>query len=581
MGLLRSVMEQRAIPRSGYGEPAAFLTDLFGGRASLAGTSVTPETATAAPAVLNAVTLIAKTIASLPLHLLKKRSDRGTDEAREHPLFRLVCQQPNPLMTSFEFRELLAVHLELWGNFFAHIETSRAGRIVGLWPLHPSQVTMLLSPDRRQAFYEWQPARGGVEVFTAEEVFHIRGMNSNGYLGQSAIAVARESIGLTLAAEETAAAFYGNDAAPGGVLEHPKALSDEAYKRLKATWNARFQGPRKKGLMAILEEGTTWKTVAMPLKDAQFIETRKFQIEEVARIFDLPPHKLKSLDRATFSNIEHQGIEFLVDSMGPRFVRIEQRLNADLLSESEVERGLFFRFRLEGRLRGDMKARYESYALARQWGWLSTNDIRELEDLNPLPGDEGDDYLVPLNMLPAGGATPPAKPPAATPPRTPGAAPAAPEPDADDEERTSPAAILLGQSVHVLADAFQRCARKESLALRRQLERDGTGADLAAWHEAFWVDHRALVRDALLPACRMLAGAFGRPEGEELARALAEASTAREQVATRAALTTALAQGPDAVRALLDQWDSTRARDAARRERYELLQTLTPRGLAA
>lgn len=573
MGLTRRALEARAVPMSGLANPTSWFGDLMGGRPSLSGVTVTPESAMSTPAVLNAVTLISKTIASLPLVLLRARAGGGTEVAHEHPLHRLLALQPNPLMTSFEFRELLAVHLETWGNFFAAIETSRGGRITALWPLLPNQVTVYLAPDRRQIWYHWVPSQGEPTWFRADELLHVRGMSSNGYIGQSPIGVAREALGLTMAAEEMAAAFFGNDATPGGVLEHPAKLGDKAYERLKSQWKERHGGPRNKGRFAVFEEGMQWKSIGMPLKDAQFIEHRKFQITEIARIFDLPPHKLKDLEKATFSNIEQQDTDFLVDSMGPRFVRIEQRLNTELLSSEELDRGYVFKFRLQGRLRGDQAARGAWYALGRQWGWFSADDVRDLEDMNPLPDGKGKDYMTPLNMIMAGTAPPPKDPP---PP-----APKAPPPESDgdaEEDRQDLVARLVASSVPVLADALQRCARKETLATRRQLERNDDGATLATWHDTFWREHVERVSESLLPTCRMLAGTLGVTEPETLARALAAAAAERERSAARSDLTAAIGTGPDAIRAVLDAWDSTRSRDAAQRERLELVLTLTPRG---
>ena len=377
-------------------------TQVMGGISSATGRTVTPESALQLSAVYACVRILAETVASLPLRVYRRRPDGGKEPAPGHPLYHVLHDAGNPEMTAFELRETMMGHLVLRGNSYAEIERNGyTGDPAALWPLRPDRMTVKRPAQR--LVYEYELPDGTPKVFQASQILHVRGLSSNGIVGMSPIAVAREAIGLGLAAEEFGARFFGNGARPGVVLEHPGELSDAAYERLKGSWNEQHQGLTNAQRLAILEEGMKVSVIGVPPNDAQFLETRKFQVVEIARLFRVPPHMIGDLDRATFSNIEQQSIEFVTHTIRPWTERLEQRYDLSLLDEAERAE-YFVEHLLDGLLRGDITSRYQSYATGRQWGWLSVNDIRALENMNPVEG--GEEYLVPMNMAPAGEAEP-------------------------------------------------------------------------------------------------------------------------------------------------------------------------------
>jgi HK97 family phage portal protein len=246
--------------------------------------------------------------------------------------------------------------------------------------------------------------RVGSTIYDAESVVHVPLLSLDGIKGLSPITLNRMGISLSLSQQQFAAKFYANGSRPSGVLEHPLKLGAEAATRLRENWSQVYAGSANAGKVAILEEGMKFNALTMPLEDAQFIETVRFSREQIAALFRVPPHMIGNLERATFSNIEQQSLEFAVYTLGPYLVKWEQAFANSLLMPSERAE-YYFKFNMDALLRGDSKARSEAYAAARQWGWLSVNDIRELEDENPIPN--GDIYLQPINMYEAG-KTPPA-----------------------------------------------------------------------------------------------------------------------------------------------------------------------------
>lgn len=363
------------------------------------GLAVSPETALQTTAVLACVRVLSETLASLPLVLYRRLKPRGKERALEHYLYPILHDQANPEMTSFEFREVSMSHLATWGNSYANIERE-GDRVKALWPLRPDKMQVWRTSVGLMYKYQLpQSAGGGTRLLSEYEVMHIRGLSPDGIVGYSPIQLARQAVGLSLAMEEFGARFFGNGAIPGAVLEHPGTLSDQAHKHLKESWEEEHQGLTQAHRFAILEEGMKIEKIGIPPEDSQFIQSRKFQVDEIARLYRMPPHMIQDLEHATFSNIEHQGIEFVVHTMGPWLGRWEPRLALSLLSLDE-RRQYFPEFLVEGLLRGDIATRFTAYAIGRQNGWMSANDIRELENQNPIE-EGGDVYLVPLNMIPA------------------------------------------------------------------------------------------------------------------------------------------------------------------------------------
>ena len=346
---------------------------------SLAGKSVTPTSAIQVSAVYACVRVIAETVASLPLHVYET-TDTGSRKANEHPLYRLLHDEPNTEMTSFVWRETMLSHLLLYGNSYCQIIRSGRSKIVGLYPLLPDRMTVDRD-SKGKLTYTYTTSDGKIAYLAPEDVLHIPGLGFDGVMGYSPIALEKAAIGLGIAAEE-----YGN------TVKDPAAL--------RASWNAAYGGSGNASRVAVLEEGMTFTPLSIPNNEAQFLETRKFQVTEICRIFRVPPHMIGDLERATFSNIESQNISFAVHTIRPWLVRIEQAVNRALIPENEKGR-FYAQFNIDGLMRGDYKSRMEGYAIARQNGWMSANDIRALENLNPISEEEGGDaYLVNGNMIP-------------------------------------------------------------------------------------------------------------------------------------------------------------------------------------
>lgn len=363
---------------------------------STAGKSVTAKTAIQMSTVYACVRVIAETIASLPLHV-HQADGQGSRKATEHPLYRILHDEPNTEMTSFVLREVMLSHLLLWGNSYCQIVRNGRGHILGLYPLLPDRMQVDRDSSGKLT-YDYSTRDGKVVRLRPEDVLHIPGLGFDGIMGYSPIALEKNAIGLGLAAEEYGSKFFSNGATPSGVLTHPNTVKDP--KRLRESWNAAYGGSSNSGKVAILEEGMQFSRISMPNNEAQFLETRKFQVSEICRIYRVPPHLVGDLEHATFSNIEHQSISFAMHTIRPWLVRIEQAMNRALFPEKE--KGVFYiQFNLDGLMRGDYKSRMEGYAIGRQNGWLSTNDIRELENMNPVSEEEGGDaLLVNGNMIP-------------------------------------------------------------------------------------------------------------------------------------------------------------------------------------
>lgn len=374
-------------------------------RESTSGRYVDEQTALRFSALFACVTLLADMVSSLPLPIYRRLQPRGKERATDYPLYAILHDQANPEMTSFQWRNTLQMHLGTWGNAFCHIEFAKnggaAGRASELWPITPWRVRREL--ERGVLLYKVRDVDGSEVSYLPNEILHIMWVSLDGRNGLSPVGLAREAVGLGLAAEEYGARFFGNDARPSFVLEHPDKLSDAAYERLKDDWDEDHKGLSKSHRHQILEEGMKLQEVGIPPEDAQFLETRRFQVEEIARWYRIPPHVIGDVDRSTSwgTGIEQQNIGLLTYTLRPWLVRWEQALNSKLIPENERS-SYFVEFLVDGMLRGDIAARYAAYSVGRQWGWLSANDIRELENLNPIDAGGGDDYLVPLNMTPMG-----------------------------------------------------------------------------------------------------------------------------------------------------------------------------------
>lgn len=370
---------------------------LFGRTTS--GKPVNEKTAMQTTAVYACVRILAEAIASLPLHVYEYMTDGSKKLVHDHPLYFLLHDEPNPEMTSFVFRETLMSHLLVWGNAYAQIVRDGAGRVIGLYPLLPNKMDVQRDDygrlyyvysrdsDENPMFKEY-----GSIVLSPDDVLHIPGLGFDGLIGYSPIAMAKNAVGMTLACEEYGASFFANGANPGGVLEHPGVLKDPS--KVRESWNSVYRGVNNAHKIAVLEEGMKYQQIGIPPEEAQFLETRKFQINEIARLYRIPPHMVGDLEKSSFSNIEQQSLEFVKYTLDPWVIRWEQSLQKALLLPSEKKR-YFIKLNVDGLLRGDYQSRMNGYATGRQNGWFSANDIREMENMNPIPDEEGGNlYLI-------------------------------------------------------------------------------------------------------------------------------------------------------------------------------------------
>lgn len=370
---------------------------LFGRTTS--GKPVNERTAMQTTAVYVCVRILAEAVASLPLHVYEYQDDGGKKLVHDHPLYYLLHDEPNPEMTSFVFRETLMSHLLIWGNAYAQIIRDGAGRVLGLYPLLPDKMEVQRD-DRGNIYYVYSRNSDENPMFKeygniklkAEDVLHIPGLGFDGLIGYSPIAMAKNAVGMTLACEEYGASFFANGANPGGVLEHPGVLKDPS--KVRESWNSVYRGVNNAHKIAVLEEGMKYQQIGIPPEEAQFLETRKFQINEIARLYRIPPHMVGDLDKSSFSNIEQQSLEFVKYTLDPWVIRWEQSLQRSLLLPGEKGK-YFIKLNVDGLLRGDYQSRMNGYAVGRQNGWFSANDIREMENMNPIPDEEGGNlYLV-------------------------------------------------------------------------------------------------------------------------------------------------------------------------------------------
>ena len=387
MGIFSRLFKSRDKPTNSYDSPS--YTYFFG--RSNAGKRVTDRTALQHTVVYACVRVLSEAVAQLPLHLYKY-TNSGKERVPQHPLYFLLHDQPNPEMTSFRFRETLMSHILIYGNAYAQIIRNGRGEIIGLYPLTPDRIKVDRDEHNKLIYIysRYDEANPNIKtqgeiVLKQKDVLHIPGLGFDGLVGYSPIAMAKNALGISLACEEYGASFFANGASPSGILEHPGVIKDPS--KIREAWHNAY-GSGNSHKVAVLEEGMKYQPIAIPNNEAQFLETRKFQIEEIARLYRVPLHMIGDLDHATFSNVEHLSLDFVKYSLDPWLVRWEQELMRALLSESEKGK-YFIKFNVEGLLRGDYASRMQGYATARQNGWMSANDIRELEDMNMISEENG------------------------------------------------------------------------------------------------------------------------------------------------------------------------------------------------
>ncbi len=529
MSILGGLLERRGgspeNPSTNLSNPDTWLYQAFGAfgdGSDVAGIVVNERRALQSSAVYAAVRVLAETVASLPLHVYE-RTPGGKSRAVDHPIYNLLHNTPNPEITPFTFFETTQAHVTLWGNAYMEIQRTRSGRPVALWPLLPDRTRPDYSTATKRYLTQLWGGNGLGEtiILPAEDVLHVPGLGFDGRIGYSPIALQRRNIGASLATDDFTARYFGNGSRPGGVLEHPNKLDKAGRENLRESWERSQGGLANSHRVAILEEGMKWNQTSIPNDDAQFLETRKFQVSEIARMFRVPPHLIGDLERSTNNNIEQQSLEFVIYSLRPWLVRWEQALSRSLLTAAD--RPTFFvEFLVDGLLRGDLQTRYAAYAVGRQWGWLSADDVRGIENMNPLPNGDGAEYLKPLNMIPAGAVPAPVGAPPAT---------------ADPAATAAPPAargVLIAAHEELLVDAVHRAQRRETQVVRAAVKKGQSPADAYDGHRDYLL---RTLQPPLAAFARAYAGLAGATLPPEIIRGFAEAAADRMMTASRGAWT--------------------------------------------
>lgn len=356
------------------------------------GQNVNQASAMTYSAVWAAVRAISEGVASLPLQVFRRGHDGSRSKANDHPLYRILHDQPNPEMSALTFRETLMGHALVWGNGYAEIVRDKnTGRVQQLWPLDPSLVEPVRD-ENGELYYKY-----GSLIYLPTEILHIKGLSFDGVKGYSVIAQAKNSIGLGMAVEEFGSTFFGQGGKPAGVISVPGKLNSEAIQNMRKSWEDMHATVKNAHRVAILQNGVTYQTIGTPPDDAQWIASRSFQLQEVARWFKIPASKIGA-GAGTYSSLEQDNLAFLQETLRPWLIRWEQEINFKLISSLDQ---LYAEHNQDALLRGDTAGRSAFYASALSWGWLSRNDVRALENLPPFEG--GDAYMVPKNMDPAFG----------------------------------------------------------------------------------------------------------------------------------------------------------------------------------
>ena len=503
----------------------------------LAGVHVDEQTALQYSAVYACVRIISETVASLPWRLMRRREDGGADVDDRSNLHWLMFQAPNKETSAWDFKRTLEGHRQIYGNGYAEIVRDNAGRPTALFILTPDRVTPTRNSDGSVAYLvdngTSEPTR-----LPGHDIFHLRGLGFDGLVGYSPIALARQAIGLGIATEQFGAEWFGNGSHGSAVLESPTPLAPDRSAALAKQFERRNRGPRNASRVLVLEGGLQYKPISVPPDDAQFLQTRKFQVSEIARWYRVPPHKLADLDRATFSNIEHQAIEFVTDAIVPCVHGWEAEAQKKLIGQP-ARRTLFTRMSVQALLRGDQGARADYYEKMWRMGVLSPNEIRRFEDMNPI--DDGDKHMVQLNLTTLEDVA--AEPPRPDPPA---------EPEPEDVTPPPTARTYSAYFMEPLADALGRCVRKEARAMVQASERGKLKAKSMSFYELFPADLEEAVAPCVRALARCVRGNSYGPADEAVVTTLSQ-DYAAEHVKKSLAELAAAAESGD-VRGLTDLW---------------------------
>jgi HK97 family phage portal protein len=561
MGIF-SAVDRRST--SSLSNPDQWFINMVNGNPTSSGVRVDEDEALSLSTVFAAVRIISETLGSVPVKLYERVAERTKRDARNNVIYQLLHDEPNEEQTPLEFYEMVQGFAELAGTGYAEIIRDGTGRGREMWPIPTQRVTPIRLRSGSLVYRVTYP-NGPDRTIPYEDMLTVRGFSRDGVSGLKVVDTMREPLGIAKALDMFAGSYFGNGAEPGGIIKSPKKLTDDAKKRLKDGWQARHGGASKRNRVALLEEGIEWIATTVDPEKSQAMEARKFSVNEVARIFNLPPHILKDLERATFSNVEQQALDFVTVSMRPRFVRFAQALEKKLILPSQRSR-LYIEHVIEALLVGDIKTRFDSYAVGKQNGWLSANDIREKENQNPIEG--GDEYLVQVNMIPTlllpglyGG----------------------PQAGQGSGSNSARAALteavrrrLEGSYARLFEDAAARAVRAEVDAVRKLLKRSA-GSDSPALPAAlgtFYEKHCGFMRRAFLPALTTWAEIIAFQLEERVSEpaslqafmiGYADELAQRESEYSLDAIGAQLTAGAD-VEVTLQSWEASRARDVAQRE---------------
>lgn len=580
VGLLTKAF--RAHPKN-INNPRLYALDY--GADTYTGKEVTASSALESAAVWAAVRKISQSIASLPLHLYE-RLEKGRDKAIKHPLYPVMHIKPNAEMTGMQYRETMMRHLLMWGNHYSEKDINGAGRVSSLWPLDPSRI-MFTRVDGT-SWYVYKLQNGKEIVFPRRKILHITGPSGDGLIGKDVLRTCRQSIGLTLGLEEFAARFFGNSARPSAVLEHPEELSEEAQKRLRTSFEEAYQGLGNAHRVAILEEGMKFKEFGSDAEKNQVLQSRKYSVEDVCRVFDIQPNKIHSLENMTWKNVEEANIDYVVDTLTPWLVRLEQAFTLQLLLEREVPQ-YYFKHVVAGLLRGDTEKRGEWYKNLLMYGVYSINDVRELEELNPI--EDGDTHFVQLNMVPIDVAINPPEPMQQQPFK---------EEQPRHLEMRSARAIqgrnrLVSSFYRLFRDAGQSIVRREVIAAKKAVKKHLGQRNVQGfneWLEEFYGDLPTHIQRSFLPVLKTYRDAVEEQikmeiggeitstiELEEFVNRYLSTYTTRHVTASFKQLQALVRDTDpdlleDALNQRLDEWDEKRPEKIAERESSQFLNGL-------
>ena len=542
MGIASAIFgerESRNAPTT-LGTPARWFLEVFGGEPTGAGVTVNDVSALSLSAVYACVRAVSEDVAKIPIEILDRSQADAVKVVTNHPLIELLNVTPDGEVSAIGARQTMLADAMLRGNGYWEIRRRAGGQPAILHPLPAAEVT----PRRVYDSPNFTPGRlvydhAGERRFTtldADQVVHVAGLGYDGLVGYSVVRMAKESLAIAIASERFGSNFFGRGARPSGIIKHPKVLTTDAARNLRESFERLYGGLGNSGRAVVLEEGAEWIATTIPPEDAQFLQTRQFTVPEVCRWFRVPPHKIADLSRATFSNIESQSIDYVGDSLSAWMVRLEQAFALKLLTADERRRLRIAHNEAELK-RGDAESRFRGYALGRQWGWYSVNDIRLAEDMNPI-GPEGDIYMQPGNMLAVGQPA--------------GAPQGAPPGDQLPAQRARLAHAFVTSMKPLLERQLQVVLRLEADRVRRAAGKN----DVAAWAKGFYPDHNAHVRNAVFPVCESVANVVaalgGKIEPGQLAARIAErhCSTSTRELA---------GQPGDKLELLCRGWDEARA----------------------